>query len=82
MCVVIDSIGGNCPVQAEGLIDGFGFHFRARGARWSVEVYNGGNDPWITTQKYSDEPYAAGWMTEDEARAFIEKAAEWFRYET
>jgi hypothetical protein len=80
-CVSIDTIGGNCPVQAEGVIDGFVFYFRARGRAWSVEIYDGAHEPWTTTQLYSDEPYAAGWMTEDEARAFIEKAAQWFRRE-
>jgi hypothetical protein len=28
--IVIDSIGGNCPVQAEGSFDGMRFYFRAR----------------------------------------------------
>jgi hypothetical protein len=79
--ITIGQIGGNCPVQAEGQIDGYGFDFRARGTTWSVEIYDGGDEPWITTQKYGDEPYSAGWMTEDEALAFIEKAARWFRYE-
>ncbi len=79
--ISIDTIGGNCPVQAEGQIDGFVFYFRARGRAWSVEIYDGGDEPWVTTQFYSDEPYAAGWMSEDEARAFIETAARWFRSE-
>ena len=79
--IKIDWIGGNCPVQAEGIIDGFMFYFRARGRAWSVEIYDGGEEPWTTTQFYSDEPYAAGWMSEDEARGFIEKAATWFRVE-
>ena len=34
----IHSLGGNCPVQAEGLIDGHPFFFRARGAHWSMTV--------------------------------------------
>lgn len=77
--LVIDWVGGNCPVQAEGTIDGFRFDFRARGSTWSFEVYDGGKEPWYTHEKYSDEPYAAGWMTEDEARAFIEQGAQQFR---
>jgi hypothetical protein len=78
--VMISHIGGNCPVQAEGTIDGYGFYFRARGTTWSVEIYDGGKEPWTTVQKYSEptQPYAAGWMTEDEAKGFIEKAARWF----
>lgn len=76
--VVIDTIGGNCPVQAEGTINGKPFYFRARGSYWSIGI--GGVDPgidpeWEHDEKYSDELYAASWMTEDEARAFIDKAA-------
>ncbi len=77
--LTIDWIGGNCPVQAEGTIDGFRFDFRARGVTWSVEIYDGGAEPWTTHEKYSDETYAAGWMTEDEARAFIKQAAAEYR---
>lgn len=29
---------GNCPVQAEGSINGYPFYFRARGGTWSVRV--------------------------------------------
>lgn len=72
----IEWIGGNCPVQAEGVICGYKFYFRARGTHWSFEVYDGGDEPWCMAEKYSDEPYAAGWMTDDEARSFIDQAAE------
>ena len=76
--IVIDTIGGNCPVQAEGTIDGKPFYFRARWSYWSIGI--GGVDPcidpeWEHGEKYSDELYAAGWMTEEEARTFIDKAA-------
>lgn len=83
MTVEIDQIGGYCPVQAEGTINGRDFYFRARGMYWSVEI--GAKDEalhdkwgcgsWCFTEKYSDDQYAAGLMTQDEARAFIEKAA-------
>lgn len=74
--VVIDLIGGNCPVQAEGTIGGEPFYFRARGARWSIGV---GGEPvgapvWHYEEPYGDWP-EAGWITEEEARAFIAKAA-------
>ncbi len=76
--VKIDWIGGNCPVQAEGTIDGEEFYFRARGGGWSFRV--GGDvvtDPeWRYDEDYGDGPFDAGWMTEDEARAFIAKATE------
>ena len=33
--LMIDWCGGNCPVQAEGKINGKPFYFRARGECWS-----------------------------------------------
>jgi len=80
--LIIDWIGGNCPVQAEGTIDGEPFYFRARGQYCLCEI---GVDPvlgsskWDFIHKYSDHPYGAGWMTEDEARGFIAEAAERWR---
>jgi hypothetical protein len=76
--VVIDKIGGNCPVQAEGTIAGQPFYFRARGEHWSIGIGGDvvGDPDWYHEEEYSDEQFAAGWMTEAEARAFIEKAAE------
>lgn len=75
--IAIALIGGNCPVQAEGDINGEPFYFRARGSRWSMEI--GGNPvhgaaEWEYGESYGAWP-DAGWMTEDEARAFIAKAA-------
>lgn len=74
---VIEWIGGNCPVQAEGRIRGRKFYFRARGDRWSIGI--GGKDvvcdpDWYMEEKYGTWP-EAGWMTQDEAVIFIEKAA-------
>lgn len=78
MAVTINLIGGNCPVQAEGTIDGEPFYFRARGERWSIGI--GGDvvaDPdWYYEEPYPGEKFAAGWMTDDEARKFISEAAE------
>lgn len=76
--LVIDEIGGNCPVQAEGTIHGAPFYFRARGNHWSLSI--GGDDiigdpDWFHEEPWGDGPYAAGWMTEAEARACIEKGA-------
>lgn len=76
--IIITSLGGNCPVQAEGTIDGKEFYFRARGERWSMSI--GGSDvvgdpEWYYEEDYGAGPFAAGWMSEDEARAFIDKAA-------
>jgi hypothetical protein len=78
MSAQIDWVAGNCPVQAEGYIAGRPFYFRARGSRWSIEI--GAHDVtaapvWEYGERYSDEPYAAGWMSNDEARGFIAAAA-------
>lgn len=73
--VIIDWIGGNCPVQAEGKISDEPFYFRARGEHWRVDI---GKDPviWSYEQEYPGGDFAAGWMTEAEARQFIDEAAE------
>lgn len=80
--LVIDRIGGNCPVEIEGAIDGQEFYFRARGMRWSLSV--GGRDvvgapDWYYEEPYGDQEFAAGWMSEEEARAFLDKAARLWR---
>ncbi len=41
----IDTIGGVCPVQAEGTVNGFPFYFRARHNCWTFSVDLDGNDP-------------------------------------
>lgn len=80
--IKITSLGGNCPVQAEGTVNGEEFYFRARGNRWSMGI--GGDDTvgepmWEYSEAYKHtEPYAAGWMSEDEARLFIAKAASYW----
>ncbi len=82
MAIHIDTITGNCPVQSEGTIDGQPFYFRARGESWSLSV--GGGDvvcepAWHHEEDWPGGEYAAGWMTEAEARQCIEKAAALFR---
>lgn len=83
--IVIDQLGGCCPVQAEGTVNGSPFYFRARGMGWTfsvgedpVEVCCGYSEGFHYEEEYGDGPYAAGWMSEDEARAFIAKAAAMF----
>lgn len=78
MTIVINYIGDNCPVQAEGTVDGEPFYFRARHQRWSMSI--GGDDvigspTWYYEESYGENPQDAGWMSEDEARIFIEKSA-------
>ena len=87
--VQVAMIGGNCPVQAEGTVDGAEFYFRARGRRWALYVATDGGDPldngaWVYHEHYDipglegpgGDAFAAGWMEESEARAFIAKAAQ------
>lgn len=81
--VVISYIGGQCPVQAAGTINGAPFYFRARGNWWSMGI---GNDPvavamhgatgWCRQRQYGTDKYAAGYMPVDEARRFIAECAE------
>lgn len=76
--IEIDWLRGNCPVQAKGRIDGEPFYFRARGEHWSLDI--GGADPvdegdWWTQEEWPGGPYAAGWMSYDDARACIERGA-------
>lgn len=73
----IEYIGGNCPVQAKGTINGTPFYFRARGEHWSFGV---GNDPigepaWYHCEAWGDGPFTAGWMDEATARQLIEWCA-------
>lgn len=77
-------LGGNCPVQAAGDIDGWPFYFRARGAHWSLEVVKKDEAPWAVGGwwEYGEEWGVwpeAGWMTEEEALEMIYKAATKFR---
>ena len=82
--IFIEQIGGNCPVQAEGTIDGAVFYFRSRGESWSLQVATDATGPWgdtawAYTEDYPGEKYDAGWITEDQARAFINKGAAIYR---
>lgn len=79
MALIIDWIGGNCPVQAEGTFDNNSFYFRARWEHWTLTVGCGTgedsvfSDPiWNAGEKYGGgDPYAAGWMSEEEAMRLI-----------
>lgn len=82
MNLIIQWIGGNCPVQAEGTIDGVPFYFRSRGERWSFSVHE--NDPvgvalGEVNGFYVEEIWGkfpeAGWMDVDTAEQIIKKCA-------
>jgi hypothetical protein len=79
--IVIEHISGICPVQAEGTIDGLPFYFRARGQRWSIEIGKrpAMREPFTHSEAWGDEPFAAGWMDEDEARRLIAHGAAAYR---
>lgn len=78
--VVVAFDGGQSPVQAHGTINGVPFYFRARYEHWSLGV--GGEpigDPhWWCGEQYGNAPFDAGYMPEEEARAFIARGARWF----
>lgn len=76
-----ESFGGNCPVQAEGTVNGIPFYFRARGEWWTFGI---GDDPVGITMGEAEgfyrechyspgDTYAAGWMPQDEAKAAIRR---------
>ena len=78
--LTITMLCGNCPVQGEGTIGDKPFYFRARGQGWCMAI--GGdifsNPEWVRLRPYGETKYAAGWMPEEEAQAFIEQSAEDF----
>ncbi len=43
--IVYTELGGACPVQAEGTIDGHPFYFRFRGDEWSLTIAPPNGDP-------------------------------------
>lgn len=70
----LDYLGGNCPVQAEGTVDGQPYYFRARGNAW--ELWIGQSADWWSDRAWSIErDYGswpdAGWMPRHEALGFI-----------
>ena len=81
----IESIGGNCPVQADGTIDGHKFYFRARGDRLQMHVHRFdvfADDAWFFEQRYRESP-DAGYISNDLALAWIKFAlVEWAESKT
>jgi len=70
----LNCIGGNCPVQAEGIVDGRPFYFRARGDEWSLDI--GPEDQWHgygcwRIERDYGSGFDAGWMHKHEALGFI-----------
>ena len=78
----VSMMGGQCPFQAEGTIDGEPFYFRARGAHWRMGI---GGDPvsspaWSVEGEYGTS-FEAGWMTAVEAASFMRDAVSQWREE-
>lgn len=81
--IVIEWLGGNCPVQAEGTINGQPFYFRARGDSWSLEVGKPGASDYVSAEWETVWEHAewfgqwpdAGWMAPEQAEGFLRQAA-------
>ncbi len=74
----IDSIGGNCPVQAEGTVGDEKWYFHARGDQWAIGIHE--IDPvgaicegpgHCISEDYGKWPQA-GWMSEEKAKQIID----------
>lgn len=81
---------GQCPVQAEGFINGLPFYFRSRHTCWSIDIAIppntdpvGGSERLIYVEDYKghayvegeDNTHAAGWADKEECKEFVERAA-------
>ncbi len=82
---IIDSLGGQAPVQAEGTVRGYPFYFRARWDHWTFSISEKEDiDPvdvdsavadaglgFYREGRYGTGPYDASYMPEEEARRII-----------
>lgn len=73
--IVFDTLGGQCPKQAEGTINGHKFYFRARGMGWTLELPDHKNREVVSVSALYGRWPSAGWITDEEARQFIESSA-------
>jgi hypothetical protein len=79
-------LGGACPVEGEGVVDGHAWYFRARGESWAFEVYE---QPHVHGEEAAKaifdtggehKPWPeAGWMTNSVAWAHVEASIAAFR---
>lgn len=84
----LESLGGQAPVQADGVCHGHPWYFRARGSAWSLEVAGapGGEVPsgelkpgdFAIEAGYGFGEFDASYMPENEARWFIVRGLECF----
>ena len=80
------SVGGACPVQGDGMVDGLPWYFRARGVSWSFSVAatpegdpvdalfdNAPEGSWSTSGSAEGEgAFAGSWMPYSEAWRHVE----------
>ena len=78
---ILDWLGGYCPVQAEGSIDGHPMYFRARGSQWSLDIGEPyGKEPPLFwhVEEWGTWP-EAGYMPAEIALEMIDKAVDTYR---
>lgn len=76
--IKIDYIGGVCPIQAEGTINGEQFYFRSRHQHWSLCI---GKNPilgphsklnkYYKKEKWGEGLHSAGFMNIKDAKIII-----------
>lgn len=85
----IDGLGGNCPVQGDGVVDGRPWYFRARGEGVEFSVayepdgdavnagmgWEPGFSIWVAIGPWPD----AGWISDAEAEEFIARGVALYR---
>jgi len=78
--------GGACPVQGDGIVDGFPCYYRSRGAGWSFTVYPPGTDDddleTPAVWEHAEICYLwpdGGWVSTARSVACIERAVAKFR---
>ena len=85
--LVVESFGGQCPVQAWGTLLGFPFYFRARHEHWSFSVAAEGEDATMSgvppllferVEPWGESEHDAGYMPEEVAADFIVRCARAF----
>lgn len=81
--VHLDYLGGNCPVQGEGKIDGYDIYFRSRGDNWTFDIGEspilGQNSIFSVRGNFGDWP-RAGWMPWFRAYRIIYKCIKLYKY--
>ena len=74
-------LGGNCPVQGEGMYDEYEFYFRARGEHWAIELTDPETQNIVMTLRVKYDKggqFGAGWMPRDEA--FLIIVSQYFKW--